>query len=92
MARALLFVAILLACQIAHFIGTIWLLVAGLVRSERAWNIVLGYDYLGNAITGGKPGELISTRANRARKEGRRWACILCRLLDRVDPGHCDRY
>lgn len=92
MCRALLFVAIFLTCQIAHVVASLWMLGAALVGSARAWNIIVGYDHLGNAMTGGKPNEPISTRANRARKEGRRWACILCRLLDRVDPGHCDRY
>lgn len=92
MARALLFIAIFAACQVAHVLASLWMLGAALVGSGRAWAIILGYDYLGNSVTGGEPGELISTRANRARKEGRRWACVLCRLLDKVDPGHCDRY
>jgi hypothetical protein len=34
----------------------------------------------------------MSARAQRVRKEGRRWACCLCKLLDKIDPGHCDRY
>jgi hypothetical protein len=90
--RAFVFVAIFLICQLAHIIASLWMLGAALVGSARAWKIILGYDHLGNSVIGGEPGELISTRANRARKEGRRWACILCRLLDKVDPGHCDRY
>lgn len=91
MARAFLFMAIFLACQIAHVLASLWMLGAVLIGSSRAWKIILGYDHLGNAVTGGEPAELISTRANRARKEGRRWGCILCRLLDKVDPGHCER-
>ena len=27
----------------------------------------------------------------RARDGGRRWGCLLCRLLDALDPGHCDK-
>lgn len=92
MCRALLFLAIFLTCQLAHVIASVWMLGAALARSDRAWKIILGYDHLGNSVTGGEPGELISTRANRARKEGRRWACILCQLLHKIDPGHCDRY
>jgi formate/nitrite transporter FocA (FNT family) len=92
MRRLLLFVAIFVACQFAHVIASLWMLLAALAGRRRYWQIVLGYDHLGNAVTGGKPGELISTRANRARKDGRRWGCILCRLLDKIDPGHCDRY
>ena len=33
--------------------------------------------------------ETLSSRANRARSEGRRWGCILCRWLDWLDPHHC---
>lgn len=92
MARLALFLAIFFACQVAHLIASVWMVAAAVMGSRRAWKIILGYDHLGNSVTGGEPGELISTRANRARKEGRRWACVLCRLLDKVDPGHCDRY
>lgn len=92
MAKAFLFIVIFLGCQVTHVIASVWMLLAALAGSKRAWTIILGYDQLGNSATGGEPGELISTRANRERKEGRRWACVLCRLLDRIDPGHCDRY
>lgn len=92
MSRILLFLAILLACQITHVLASLWMLFAALRSPTRYWRIALGYDHLGNAVTGGEPGELISARASRARKEGRRWACVLCRLLDKVDPGHCDKY
>jgi hypothetical protein len=36
--------------------------------------------------------EYLSARANRVQKEGRVWACVLCRLLDRIEPGHCERF
>ncbi len=39
----------------------------------------------------GTSNETISERAAKARNAGRRWGCILCRLLDDVNPGHCDR-
>jgi len=90
--RFLLFIGIALACQVAHLVASLWMLFAFIRSPTRYWRIVLGYDHLGNALTGGEPNELISTRANRARKEGRRWGCVLCKLLDRIDPGHCARY
>ena len=34
--------------------------------------------------------ETISARAGRGVARGRRWATMLCRLLDRLDPGHCE--
>ena len=27
----------------------------------------------------------------KAAREGKRWACVLCRLLDRLDPNHCEK-
>lgn len=91
-ARFFLFVGVFLCCQVAHVIASIWMPLAWLGGHKRFWDIAEGYDLMGNAMTGGAPGEYISTRANRARKEGRRWACVLCNLLDKIDSGHCDRY
>ncbi|MGF6781127.1 hypothetical protein [Paraburkholderia sp. GAS334] len=38
-------------------------------------------DCLGNALTGGDPRETISSRAGKARLEGKEWGCALCALL-----------
>jgi hypothetical protein len=92
MMRFLLFVGIFLACQFAHVVASLWMVLAAIGGRNRCRQIALGYDHLGNAVTGGQPGELISARANRARTEGRRWGCVLCKLLDKVDPGHCQQY
>lgn len=59
---------------------------------DRAWMILQAGDRLVNAGSNGDPAEYISSRAARARRENRRWGCILCKLLDRVDPGHCDQF
>lgn len=53
-------------------------------------NIGVSLDQLLNTITGGDPDETISSRAAKARNEGRAWGCWLCGLLDRLDPKHCD--
>jgi hypothetical protein len=34
--------------------------------------------------------ETISARAGRGVESGKTWACFLCRLLDRIDPEHCE--
>lgn len=81
-----------LVCVLCALITLPWMLVSILVGSPRAWTIAKGYDRVGNASTGGDDGEYLSARAQRVRKEGRRWGCVLCRLLDKVDPGHCDKY
>lgn len=65
----------------------VWALLTG--NTDQALQIAKGYDLLGNTVLNGKAGEYISTRANRARAEGRRWGCLLCRLLDRITKDHC---
>lgn len=53
--------------------------------------VLIALDRLANAILRGKDRETISSRAGRARDEGKRWGCILCRLLDWIEAGHCDK-
>lgn len=38
-------------------------------------------DCLCNALTGGDPRETISSRAGKARANGRTWGCVLCAFL-----------
>jgi len=38
----------------------------------------------------GASNETISERSAKARNAGLKWGCVLCGLLDRVNPGHCD--
>lgn len=54
-------------------------------------NVLVAIDQLVNAILGGDPDETISSRAAKDQAAGRRWGCILCRWLDRLDPGHCEK-
>lgn len=56
-----------------------------------AWNVLIAVDQLGNALLAGDPDETISSRAAKAAAAGRRWGCVLCRLLDTLDRGHCAR-
>jgi len=44
-----------------------------------------------NAVLGGDAPETLCYRAGKARRDGRRWGCIFCRLIDKLDPGHCDK-
>jgi hypothetical protein len=53
------------------------------------WLVLL--DEAANTLFGGSPNETISSRAAKARNAGRRWGCLLCRLLNKINPGHCDR-
>lgn len=53
--------------------------------------LAVALSVLANALAGGAPTETISYRSAKARRAGRRWGCILCRVLDRIEAGHCDR-
>jgi hypothetical protein len=81
--------AIWLVCLVASVVSATWMLVAIVVGSPRAWRLAVAHDQLANAATGGSEDETISSRANRARGEGRRWGCILCKLLDSLEEDHC---
>lgn len=87
----LLLLALWFICQFAHLAASVWMLVAIIAapRSRRAWVLAVAYDQLANAATGGDEDETLSSRADRARGQGKRWGCLLCRLLDKLDPDHC---
>jgi hypothetical protein len=53
------------------------------------WLVLL--DEAANTLFGGSPNETVSERAAKARNADRRWGCLLCRLLNKINPGHCDR-
>lgn len=55
------------------------------------WNILIGLDQLANTILAGNPDETISLRAKKAYQNGELWGCVLCRVLDLFDKGHCDK-
>lgn len=53
-------------------------------------NLAVLLNEAANTLLGGSPNETISERAAKARNAGRRWGCVLCSLLNRINPGHCD--
>jgi len=44
-----------------------------------------------NVATGGDANETLSSRAGKGMREGKRWACLLCRFLDLFQRDHCIR-
>ena len=57
------------------------------------WRIVVWLDQGLNVIfLNGDPDETVSSHAGKDARKGERWACVLCKLLDKLDPGHCVRY
>lgn len=89
MKRTFSFVLLVL-CQLAAILAplrAVWALVSG--NQVAAWEIFKAYDRLGNATLNGSSTETISSRAARARKEKRRWGCVLCSILDVIQKDHC---
>jgi len=56
---------------------------------DRAKGLAVAIDRAANGALNGNPNETISSRANRARANGRRWGCVLCRVLDWFKREHC---
>ena len=80
-----------LLCLVASFVSAVWMLIAIAVGSKRAWSLAISHDQLANTAFGGDEDETISSRAGKANREGKRWACVLCKLLDKIDPNHCEK-
>lgn len=81
--------SIWLLCMAAAAISGMRMLGFILIGSDRAWRMAKAYDRVGNTAIGGTDTETVSSHAYRAQQEGRRWGCILCKLLDRVEKDHC---
>lgn len=88
--RKLLMVVVLLpsmlyACAV--------LLVLRLVPALRplTWRGLLAQDQVLNAALEGYEDEKLSSRAAKARAAGKHWGCVLCRVLDWIDPDHCNK-
>lgn len=58
-------------------------------RFKRFW---VNIDRAGNNLfLNGQLDETISAHSARARQNGERWACVLCRFLSVFDHNHCDK-
>jgi hypothetical protein len=53
------------------------------------WNTLVQLDKFANAVLLGDPNETISSRADKAALAGVTWGCVLCKLLNYVQKGHC---
>ena len=88
---ALLGIALVLLCALVAVIGLGWMFVSVVFNSSRAWRLAVSFDQLANTAFGGHEDETISSRAGKAARKGKPWACVLCRLLDWFDPDHCGK-
>lgn len=91
MGKHLPLLVVWMLCQLGMALIGLRMLYAVATAPDRAWKIALAVDEAGNVAGNGQLGQTISARAAQARNEGRRWGCVLCRWLDRLDAGHCDR-
>jgi hypothetical protein len=55
------------------------------------WNILIAFDQFWNAVLGGNPRETISARADKAMLAGKKWGCILCKFLSKIQKDHCQK-
>lgn len=76
-----------LAAMVSLCLGLVYLVFS----PRRFWRVMLAHDQAANAAFGGSEDETISSRAGRAARRGDRWGCVLCKLLDRLDRGHCEK-
>ena len=53
--------------------------------------LFVAVDQLLNVIFGGDEDETISPRIAKDRRRGRKFACFLCKILDWLDPDHCEK-
>lgn len=81
-------VPLLLAVTVLWWVRYLWSVA---FSPPRAWKLAISQDQNGNSALNGDEDKTISHRAALARRAGRRWGCVLCRVLDAIDPNHCDK-
>ena len=87
-------ILIVLGSMFMALIANVIALAAALLGKGRAWPVAVANDQALNAALAGYAGsedETVSSRAGKAQLAGKRWGCVLCRLLDHIDPGHCSK-
>ncbi len=87
--RTLGLLVILVGCAAGAVVALVRMLFCIATNPARAFDIAVAFDRVVNAAANGAPTETVSSRANRARSEKRRWGCVLCRLLDAIQSNHC---
>lgn len=81
--------AIWLVCILGSLVTLLHMLWCIAFNRDKALVLAVAIDRASNAGLNGEYTETVSSRANRARWQGRAWACVLCRWLDWLDPDHC---
>jgi hypothetical protein len=79
------------AAAVAGLFAVVWALLAALSGSPRTVRVAVALDQAANAAIGGSEDETISSRAGKGAARGVWHWCLLCRVLDWIDKGHCSR-
>ena len=84
-------VVLCLACILVMPLLAIVMLGQATVGSkDRAQRMAIALDQCGNAALGGSEDETISSRAGRAKRDGKKWGYVAVWLIDGVfGKGHC---
>lgn len=82
---------ILIGCLLAAPVIFVWMFFTAFSGGQRFVHIALGLDNAASACFGGDGFVTISHRAKLARRTGKRWGCVLCRILDSLQKDHCER-
>jgi hypothetical protein len=53
-----------------------------LIRLDQGFNTIFMF---------GDPDETVSSRAAKAQLKGKRWGCVLCNFLNKLDRNHCEK-
>ncbi|WP_024302210.1 hypothetical protein [Pseudogulbenkiania sp. MAI-1] len=89
--RRLKLIALWVAALLAAGFALTWGLFAALAGSDRALRIAVAQDQAANAAIGGSEDETISSRAGKGAMKGVWHWCLLCRVLNWIDPQHCQQ-
>lgn len=75
------------------FIGLVFVafryLYSIITNTDKALNIADMIDQAANVSANGRLDETISARAAKAQIAGRKWGCILCKILNAIQTDHC---
>jgi hypothetical protein len=91
MKARLILICFLPLLALAAVIAFVRYLYTVLVAPDKSWKIAISFDQLFNAASNGNEDETVSSRAGRAKRENKKWGCVLCKLLDVFDKNHCDK-
>lgn len=90
LAKRITMVAVFVMCVFAFLVIIPLHLYHCMFRPEKAKGIAIAIDRAANGAFNGHPSETISSRANRAKSNGYKWGCVLCKFLDWFKKGHCE--